>query len=218
MKFAALCLVFLCGSCAALRVVNPGLSVDDQYDVGVKVGVLCSNGVKSGSGVAISAREVLTARHVITCPVGEPLGMVIVGQQLGEDVLDVVLDSDASSEVDAVRLVVAGTATPFKKWARRDPSGRKLQRGEVVCVYGMNMPDFPMAKCGRVAAVGENRAVVSTHIVPGNSGGPVFDGNGYLVGLAVAGQWDADEEFVAVVQLTGSFGELMDVSTWVDME
>lgn len=209
------CLAFLSSSCGTL-LQTPGAKIPAQYSGTYKIGVVCSDGkAYTGTGFAVSDRQIITARHVVECD-GDAKPVVIgVMSANDEKMTEVVEDAFPKSDaVDAVRLVVAGSGHPFTPLPVRTT---RPKRGDVVCSIGANYQNMPMRKCGYVGLVTDDFAGVSVHCVPGNSGGPVFDSEGYVVGIVVRGRWDSDSEFVMLMQLSASWEDLIDKTAWVDM-
>lgn len=140
-----------------------------------RVGVDPSMG--HGSGVAISPRLVLTARHVVwgmstwaVVPPGEsaPIAARPVYVDLEHDVAFVEVERDLPHHIDL-------------------PGVRALRMNESVSVSGypldMREPN-PAAASGEVSRITRDGLLHLTMTVnPGNSGGPVIDGDGRLIGI-----------------------------------
>lgn len=61
-----------------------------------------------------------------------------------------------------------------------------VSRGETILVLGSPMGETGVLSQGIIAKLAGDQIIVDCSVVPGNSGGPVFDVNGNLVGVAVA--------------------------------
>lgn len=61
-----------------------------------------------------------------------------------------------------------------------------VKRGEAISVLGSPMGETGVLSQGTVAKLTGDQLIVDCSVVPGNSGGPVFDADGKLIGVAVA--------------------------------
>lgn len=160
-----------------------------------------------GSGVTISRRHVLTARHVIDCDNKAKLEGVIVHLDDGQRIpmsLDVLPASDG---VDAARLVVDGIQR-FDWFAR--PALYSPARWQTVCVLASDIEMGELyPKCGYVSRGGHATLRVSIHVVPGNSGAAVWDLSGNVVALVSRGRWASNGEFVLLAQRLNPSPELL---------
>lgn len=176
-----------------------------QFDTAVRVEMLCLDhdpfldmiapqiGAGVGSGVIVDARHVLTAHHVIDCPYMPDVHVVLAdGRRLRVAVEKEWRDSDVA------RLVIASGDT-FGNIPPPPTSSPGIGAG--VCAA----PSFPKHEgiCGQVEHVTENTCsagakrwchdielVMEVH--GGNSGSPIYDAGGSLVGLVTGVGLDPD--------------------------
>jgi S1-C subfamily serine protease len=147
---------------------------DDPFESGVPQ---ISGG--RGSGVLIDGRYVLTAHHVIDCSY---MGDVHVITETGDRrraVVDVDLPED-----DVSRLVLMEAGPGFGPVAPPAYRPTPATPGERVCASHA-VPERGET-CGEVVITTDERGedvVVTAPIEHGNSGGPVYDDSGHLVGL-----------------------------------
>ena len=213
-----LALEMLLGLCVILGVTAgcchpsfvPGTSDRERpYDAALRVRVVCATGSESaklGSAVAITSRYALTARHVVACG-GAPVALVLVATRQGEYMTATVVET---AESDAALLRVNGQFLLRSAPIRSSPTSV----GEELCVIaGDDMEVHSIRACGWVAASQPGVIVVSFTVVPGNSGGPVYDVNGALVGIVRGGRWDAGVAHWAAVTPIDAMGDLLHVLT-----
>ncbi len=131
-----------------------------------------------GSGVAVSSRHALTARHVIDCNGATPWQIQATDSR-GRS-FEMLVDKLRADDADAARLVAAGTAEPFDLFARPGPAP---SNDDVVCM-STGIPDWVRA-CGAVARVGKDMFQFWHPADFGNSGSGVYDARGRLVGIVV---------------------------------
>ncbi|EJN08871.1 trypsin-like serine protease with C-terminal PDZ domain containing protein [Bradyrhizobium sp. YR681] len=142
---------------------------------------------KSGTGFVVSANgHVVTNNHVIDGCVGD-----IKGNLTGEVSMVLrVVSSDANNDL---ALLQAPSTTTFKDFARiRD---RSIRSGDSVVVigfpfHGLLTSDFTVTT-GIVSSLSGMRndsrfLQISAPVQPGNSGGPLFDTAGQVVGVVTA--------------------------------
>jgi len=146
---------------------------------------------RSGTGFVVSASgHIVTNNHVINGCVGD-----IKGNLTGEAAITLrVVSSDANNDL---ALLQAPATTAFKDFARiRD---RSIRSGDSVIAigfpyHGMLTSDFTVTT-GIVSSLSGMRndtrfLQISAPVQPGNSGGPLFDATGQIVGV-VTGKVDA---------------------------
>lgn len=158
---------------AALRKVSPALvSVQDRMGAGSGV-------VVSGDGI------VLTASHVVETRGGGPPRLQVVfpdGSTYRADLLGMNRSADAAMLKirDSPR---NGTEFPFAKLG----DSSKLERGEWCFALGHPggfKPERPApVRLGRVLSIGHRTVVSDCAIVLGDSGGPLFDMEGQVIGI-----------------------------------
>jgi S1-C subfamily serine protease len=186
-----------------------------QLDTAVRVDVRCSFGAppaemlereeqspfpegfhigKRGSGVIIDARHVLTAEHVVSCP---DLPEVEVTLANGKHMR---LNVEAEWRGrDIARLVIASADT----FGDIPPPPMSAPRTDAVCAA----PSTPTAEgtCGTVEQTYTEPqcqgsmlqhwcydVALTLRVLPGNSGAPLYDTNGTLVGIVTGGQFNKD--------------------------
>ena len=138
----------------------------------------------SGTGFVVGAGRVLTNDHV-----AQGCAEVRVRTSGGRELTATLAAND--SQRDLALLTVqgdAGPALPFR-------SGPELRRGEGVVTYGFPLAGLlssgPTLTTGEVSALAGLRDnprqfQISAPVQPGNSGGPLLDGSGNVVGVVVS--------------------------------
>lgn len=172
---------------AVLTACGP-LHMDDardanaQYVAGVKILTKCAGaGGYLGSGVIVSAHRVLTAEHVVECPLGLPATVVLdPGDGDARDArVEVVLPSN-----DIARLWVDAD---LSKWFTSVTVGPEPEIGQLVC-WTAFVPR-PTYRCGTAQAHHDDTGNdddgfgIDGFVEHGNSGSGVYDEWGRLVGL-----------------------------------
>ncbi len=157
----------------------------------------------SGTGFVVSASgHIVTNQHVISGCVGD-----IKGNLTGEAAMVLrVVSRDANNDL---ALLQAPATTTFRDFARiRDHS---IQSGDSVVAIGVPFrglltSDFTVTT-GIVSSLSGIRndtrfLQISAAVQPGNSGGPLFDASGHVVGV-VAGKLDG----LTMIRATGNIPE-----------
>ncbi|WP_431281793.1 trypsin-like peptidase domain-containing protein [Humitalea sp. 24SJ18S-53] len=139
----------------------------------------------SGTGFAIAADRVMTNHHVVdTC------NRVLVRTPDGR-MIAAVPPARVDAALDLAVLNVPGLGLPPLPFR----SGPAVRRGEGVVVYGFPLagllssdPKLTRGEINGLAGLGDNQAQyqVSAEVQPGNSGGPMLDMQGNLVGVVVS--------------------------------
>lgn len=162
---------------------------------------VCPDGSRwVGAGVAVSARRVVTARHVVDCDGALPVAVFI--ETADGHTFPAAVSAFAESGADVARVAVIGASplTPARFAATPAP-------GDHVCVV---VKDFRsgqdhVRKCGEVSAAGDDEIMVGVRPNPGNSGSPVFDDAGDVVAILHSGRvWapGAEDYFYAAPVVT----------------
>lgn len=141
--------------------------------------------VSSGTGFVIAPDRVLTNHHVIDgC--GRILARTADGRWLAATV-----QGQADARLDLALLAVPGNPGPTLAF-RTTPA---VRRGEGVVAYGFPLSGLlssdPKLTRGEINAFGgvandQTRFQISAEVQPGNSGGPLLDMQGNVVGVVVA--------------------------------
>lgn len=208
MKYAALCLALLAGCTNYLHLPATAVHAPPhgvRYAQTYRLTVTCAGDRKvGGSGVAVSSTKLMTARHVVlACAVrGWATTSIVAQNETGSYSLAY---DGITKGADAARLRVTGDKR-FPTWATL--SAESPARGEEVCSVGTTPRTPPIEKCGRVFLVAADHIFVSLHVVPGNSGGPIYDSRGHVVALVSAGNWSNGKEHFVMGPLASSFARL----------
>ncbi len=143
-------------------------------------------GVSTGSGIFVNAQGyVLTAAHVVN-------GCRMVGVKSGGMTFQKAETEALDGKND---LALIRTRPGLGEPARFRSSARPVQLGEDVGVIGYpltgilsNEPKATFGEVSSVAGLNNDYSLlqISAPIQPGNSGGPVFDGQGGVVGVVVS--------------------------------
>lgn len=176
-----------------------------MFGSSLRVVASCWDGRRTaGSGVAISPRHALTARHVLFACGGEP--PLILAIPRGGRAVEMVID-DAVPGADVVRLVVVGTRSPFRAHARLSTARPRV--GDEVCTVASDgASGMPLMKCARVSLVEGSSLVAAVDLVPGNSGAPAFDAAGDVIGIWTNAQQAPGTSPLGVAAMTGSWRRL----------
>ena len=142
--------------------------------------VSISDGVGAGSGVIVSADGlILTAGHVMTeSPLYEiilPSGQTVKAKPLGRNL-----------DIDAGMLQIIGDGSTV--WPHVNIERKKLLRPRQWVVSlghsgGFEIGRTPPVRTGRVLKIGKEQVITDAVLIGGDSGGPLFNLNGDLVGI-----------------------------------
>lgn len=161
-------------ACARPPAVEP--SLDAEFDATVRVIVIyADDSTALGTGVVVGPRHVLTARHVVHKDDVEAMQIAVLRRDGG--IVEMVVDAE-SEAYDVARLVAVGVGEPFSVVATL---GRQPQIGAEVCAVTAEW----LMKCGRVSMVEGPAILVAVRLVLGNSGSPLYDSRGRVVGIVV---------------------------------
>ena len=175
------------------RLAQPGavsISALDSY----------SGDILSATGIVLDrAGEVLTNNHVVEGATSITVQVGGAGQQVAATVVGV----DPAADIAVLRLAGAPALTPL---AGMSAGGLRL--GTPIVVVGNDGPGPLGAKSGSVVALGQELAAtdpvteapedlqglieMAVPVEPGDSGGPVLDREGQVVGMTTAGEVIAD--------------------------
>lgn len=168
------------------------------YEASVRIHVTCPEGRYVGSGVVISRNQIVTAKHVMECGNGS-IPTKVEGRFYDNRRVNLV---HQWSHKDRDVSIVIGThwkkdgkivesEDPFAFPRIAPVSLKPLKIDQEVCFLGGG-GDYSLIlkKCGPISNFStkketEGEIRISMLVVGGNSGGPVFDMQGNLVGIIV---------------------------------
>ncbi|HYZ32875.1 MAG TPA: trypsin-like peptidase domain-containing protein, partial [Crenalkalicoccus sp.] len=139
----------------------------------------------SGTGFVVATDRMLTNRHVI-----DGCNRVLVRVPDGR-VLAAVPPARVDAEADLALLTVPGDPGPPLVFR----AGPAVRRGEGVVTYGFPLagilssgPSLTTGEVSALAGLGDNprQFQISAPVQPGNSGGPLLDREGHVVGVVVS--------------------------------
>lgn len=155
---------------------------DQQYEAGVIVAVSCGqeldepfSPIQTGSGVIVAGTRVITALHVVTCPLG--LAVQVKVDPGDGTMRDAVVELTAPTR-DVARLVVSAD---LSQWFTPVAVGPTPLRGERVCWAAWR--PRPTYRCATVEWTNPEWVVVDGFVEQGNSGAGLYDAAGRLVGV-----------------------------------
>jgi len=158
--------------------------------------------LSSGTGFLVANERVMTNHHVI-----DGCARVLVRLPDSRDFLAAASPARTDEALDLAVLTVPGArgpALPFR-------SGPNVRRGEGVVVYGFPLagllssdPKLTRGEINGLAGLRDNAAQfqISAEVQPGNSGGPMLDMQGNVVGVVVS-KLNAQR----VAQITGDLAQ-----------
>jgi hypothetical protein len=133
-------------------------------------------GDSQGSGVIISDTKIVTAAHVVRCPiVPDVMVMLTSGKFYRVHVTKRFSD-------DIAELELSDEHERFDMRVKPPRIAKAPDRGDPLCTVTAT-PKFGWS-CGLTDYSGDDRIVYDAFIEPGNSGSAVYDIDGYLVGIA----------------------------------
>jgi S1-C subfamily serine protease len=127
-----------------------------------------------GSGVVLDERHVLTAAHVVRCPT---IPGVMLTTFDGRHIQAVVTHEDQAADVAVLELATADRL----HLDVAPPARARVAIGDAVCAETSD--PARQTYCGVVEYVGDDVARAAFTAIRGNSGAPVYDAQGRLVGL-----------------------------------
>jgi hypothetical protein len=138
----------------------------------------------TGTGFVVAENRVMTNHHVI-----DGCRRVVARTAAGRDIVSRVLASDAQRDLAVLEVVgEIGPVLPF----RGNPP---VRRGDSVVTYGFPLsgllssgPTLTTGDISALAGLQDNpfHFQISAPVQPGNSGGPLFDLYGHVVGVVVS--------------------------------
>ena len=135
----------------------------------------------SGSGVMIGDHgEVLTNAHVV-----KECAQIIVRSSAGDSATAQLIASDEKNDLAVVRTRPLSSVATFR-------DGKPVRAGDTIVVLGYPLAgvlattaNLTVGNVSALAGLGDDSRYlqISAPVQPGNSGGPLLDGSGHLVGI-----------------------------------
>lgn len=175
---------------------------EHRYKVTMRLEKFCPKGqFFYGTGVIVSSDKVITAKHIVECPDGGD-SVYIVGHR--SDGKKVKLKPYWKAGYHDVAVLHATSWLNGPRRAKVDLGEHaiidrtKLKIGDWLCyVGGGARVQVVLTKCGEVYESSPLEFAVGLHVFGGNSGGPLFNKEGKLVGI-MYGKHEEDLEGYAV--------------------
>ncbi len=174
--------------------------------------VVVTDGRGSGSGVVVSAEGlVLTAGHVMTTGGNDyrvtfPDGRQLKARPLGKNL-----------SVDAAMLMIAEPG-PWPYVELGDCDGLKLADWCVCLGHpgGYDLGRVPPVRVGKIIAIKPNQLITDCALIGGDSGGPLFDLDGRLIGIHSSISYDsiAINRHVKINAFRQSWDRMRSGATW----
>jgi serine protease Do len=143
-------------------------------------------GPTQGSGVLISEDGlILTAAHVA----GEPNQRVTIWTSDGQQYRGKTLGMNKDLDAGLIKIVPSASSNdPPKKWPHAELADTRQVRPGMWCMAlghpgGFQRERQPVARCGRVLNVNSKMIESDCILIGGDSGGPLFDMDGRVVGI-----------------------------------
>lgn len=194
-----------CVSCFHLSIPSSyEYGTANQYASSYTFRIDClGGGVAFGNAVAVSPRHLVTAKHVLlSC---QSRGRINWRMRVRHHKWIEVIDGNRSATHDVAILDVVGSER-LPQWSRL--SAREPKIGERVCKVTSTPVVERIRKCGDVFSVGRGQIAYAIHTVPGNSGGPIYDRGGNVVGIIRSGRWKISDELFGMATMPESFKEI----------
>lgn len=193
--FYVLAIGTLAGCCGVLRAVTPARSTGDERSATVQISIRCADApgvpLKWGSGVVVSANQVLTAAHVVTAQCERTVVYASQPDNIGRRMRIELISLTA----DVARLRIADDG----EFADLTPSRiAPPTHGEFVCIStGVPRRDI---HCGALEERFDKRMSgdlsISIPVEHGNSGSGLYDRRGRLLGIVTEQRRNANDQSV----------------------
>ena len=157
-------------------------------------------GMGVGSGVYIGNGLIVTARHVVR----DTTGTMMVTDQFGERAVAATKWISKTTDVAVIKLNSALPSLPASALDKRRPV-----KGEAIEVVGCPLGRPFVHTTGVVTSAPENpfsdwrdAIEISAKGLPGNSGGPVYDRDGKVLGIFVGATLDENKRPIAYIMIS----------------